>query len=87
MTLVPNRPYDTKATDFGEIPVFPGTNVSIHDFIDWVVVQRKTAGEFTEANPGVTREHITDYLFAALPDKLLPRREKRDWDPNLEKTV
>ena len=87
MTLLLDRPYDTKATDFGDVAVFPGTNVSIHDFIDWVAVQRKTAGEFIDRNPGLTRQHIRDYLFSALPDRFLPYGERRDWAPNHARTT
>lgn len=81
MTLLLNRPYDTKLTDTGKVPVFPGTSVSIHDFIDWMLVERKTAGEFIDANPGMERQHIRDYLLAVVPGRFLPRCEKRDWVP------
>ena len=81
MTLVLKRPYETKLTDAGEVPVFPGTDASIHDFIDWMLVQRGTAGDFIELNPPLTRQHVRDYLLAVVPGRFLPRCEKRDWVP------
>lgn len=62
--------------------MFPGTDVSIHDFIDWILVQRETAGDFIELNPQLTRQHIRDYLLAVVPGRFLPRCEKRDWVPD-----
>lgn len=82
-----NYPYATKPSPAGEVAVFPGTKVEILDFVDWVIRKRKTAGEFIELHPELTREHIRDYMFAALPDKLLPRWERRDWDPNNDRTL
>lgn len=87
MSLNLKPPFELKNTPDGEVPVFPGTDVSIHDFIDWIFTKRKTAGEFIALNPQLTRQHIRDYLFAALPDKILHRAEERDWDPDREKTV
>ena len=87
MSLNLNPPFDIKDTPAGEIPVFHGTDVKIHDFIDWVFAKRKTAGEFIERNPGLTRQHIRDYLLSALPDRFLPYGESRDWAPNHEPTI
>lgn len=67
--------------------MFYGTNVQIHDFIDWIYTERKTAGEFIASNPGMTRQHIRDYLLSALPDRFLPYGEDRDWVPNHEPTM
>lgn len=82
MTLIHNRPYETKTTHAGDVAVFPRTNVEILDFIDWMLVQRKTAGEFIDANPGIERQHIRDYLLATVPDRFRPACEERDWLPD-----
>ena len=87
MSLNLNPPYDTKVTPAGEVAVFHDTNVEIHDFIDWIFAKRRTAGEFIAANPGVTRQHIRDYLLSALPDRFLTYGEHRDWAPNHEPTI
>ena len=67
--------------------MFHGTDVNVLDFVDWIFKQRKTAGEFIENNPGMTRQHIRDYLLAALPDRFLSYGEERDWAPNHEPTI
>ena len=82
-----NTPYSLKDTPSGKVPVFCGTDVKIHDFIDWIAVKRKTAGEFIARNPQVTRQHIRDYLLSVLPDRFLPYGEERDWAPDHEKTI
>lgn len=87
MSLNLNPPYDTKITPAGEVAVFYGTNVEISDFIDWVFHKQKTVGEFIDRNPGLTRQHIRDYLFSALPDRFLPYGERRDWAPNHARTT
>lgn len=74
-------PYETKRTHAGEVAVFPGTNAEILEFLDWVLPQGKTAGEFIALHPELTREDIRDYILSALPaKKLLPRWEQREWD-------
>ena len=87
MSLNTRPAYETKDTPAGEVAVFYGTNVKILDFIDWVLVKRKTAGEFIDRHPQLTRQHIRDYMLAALPDRFLTYGEKRDWAPNHEKTI
>lgn len=87
MSLNLNPPYDVKDTPAGQVAVFHGTNVKVLDFVDWMVKKRKTAGEFIERNPGMTRQHIRDYLLSTLPDRFLPYAEKRDWAPNHEPTI
>lgn len=87
MSLNLNPPYEKKITPSGTIAVFPDTDVEVLDFVDWIFDKRKTAGEFIEANPGVTRQHIRDYLLAALPDRFLTYAEHRDWAPNHEATI
>lgn len=82
MTLALKSPYEIRNTPAGDVPVFPETEVNINDFIDWVLVQRETAGDFIKANPGVTRQHIRDYLLAVVPDRFRPICEKRDWLPD-----
>lgn len=82
-----NPPFDLKDTPTGQVPVFHGTNVKVHHFIDWIFTQRKTVGEFIERHPQLTRQHIRDYLLAALPDRFLSYGEERKWAPNHEKTV
>lgn len=82
-----NPPYALKDTPSGKVAVFFGTDVKIDNFIDWIVVKRKTVGEFIADNPQVTRQHIRDYLLSAMPDRFLPYGEERDWVPDHEKTV
>ena len=87
MSLNLKPAYEVKDTTAGEVAVFRGTDVEIHDFIDWVVRKRRTAGEFIELHPGLTRQHIRDYLLASLPDRFLTYGEKREWAPNHEPTL
>lgn len=87
MPLKLDPPYDTKNTSTGEVAVFRGTDVKISDFIDWVFTKGKTAGEFIELNPQLTRQHIRDYLFFSLPDRFLPYGEDRDWAPEHARTL
>lgn len=82
MVLIRNRPYDTKTTHAGDVAVFPGTDVEILDFIDWILAERETAADFIAANPGLTRQHIRDYLLAVVPDRFLPPSQERDWVPD-----
>lgn len=58
MSLNLNPPFDIKDTPAGQVPVFHGTNVKVHDFIGWVLVKRKTAGEFIERNSGLRRRCV-----------------------------
>lgn len=87
MSLNQKPAYDVKDTPAGEIPVFHGTNVRVFDFVDWIFNQRRTAGEFIKRNPPLTRQHIRDYLLAALPDRFLTYGEEREWAPNHETTL
>lgn len=87
MPLNQNPPYETRHTPAGEVAVFFGTDVKVLDFVDWIFNKRKTAGEFIERHPQITRQHIRDYLLAALPDRFLPYGEDRDWAPNHEPTI
>ena len=87
MSLNQNPPFDMKDTPTGQVAVFHGTDVNVLDFVDWIFTKRKTAGEFIKRNPGLTRQHIRDYLLSALPDRFLPYGESRDWAPNHEPTI
>lgn len=88
MSVKLKPPYDIKITPDGEeVAVFPGTDVGIRDFVDWVFTKRKTVGEFIANNPQLTRQHIRDYLFSSLPDRFLPYGEDRDWAPNHARTI
>lgn len=82
MTLIHNRPYETKTTHAGDVAVFPGTDAKIEDFIYWILTERETAADFIELNPGLTRQHIRDYLLATVPDRFRPACEDRDWLPD-----
>lgn len=80
-----NPPHALKDTTSGKVAVFYGTDVKIHNFIDWIVVKWKTAGEFITRNPQVTRRHTRDYMLSVMPDRFQPCGEERDWVPDHEK--